>query len=216
MFVNSNIFAHCSRTTNDSNSHVCVGSIALLEHIRVWLIIFEFHLSLSKLELDWIICNPTKIYYSVFFNQNRHRTALLGCWPFWIKRSVVVFALPNYNWKAWNSVWPSEAMNRLLHEITKLSKFAVKGTNWRNTANEVIVFSSSSRPLMAAIKPNAPPSSKLSSGNKINTKVWFYSLLLTLQYGAQPLISKRFTRFIHVSLYISLLFLQNPGPLNST
>lgn len=35
----------------------------------------------------------------------------------------------------------------------------------------------------APINPNA------------STKVWLFSLLLTLQYGAQPLISKRFTRF---------------------
>ncbi|KAL1141846.1 hypothetical protein V6Z11_A11G058300 [Gossypium hirsutum] len=28
----------------------------------------------------------------------------------------------------------------------------------------------------------------------MSPRVWFYSILLTLQYGAQPLISKRFTR----------------------
>ncbi|KDP46835.1 hypothetical protein JCGZ_24044 [Jatropha curcas] len=32
-----------------------------------------------------------------------------------------------------------------------------------------------------------------SSSDGMNTRVWFYSILLTLQYGAQPLISKRFT-----------------------
>lgn len=32
------------------------------------------------------------------------------------------------------------------------------------------------------------------SAEKMNQRVWFYSILLTLQYGAQPLISKRFTR----------------------
>lgn len=35
--------------------------------------------------------------------------------------------------------------------------------------------------------PTQPPSSE-----KMATAVWFYSILLTLQYGAQPLISKRF------------------------
>ncbi|KAM1068346.1 hypothetical protein ACFX2A_000323 [Malus domestica] len=43
---------------------------------------------------------------------------------------------------------------------------------------------------MAAGKQKAPAPP---SAEKINSRVWFYSLLLTLQYGAQPLISKRFT-----------------------
>ncbi|KAL6993147.1 CDC42 binding protein kinase [Sarracenia purpurea var. burkii] len=43
---------------------------------------------------------------------------------------------------------------------------------------------------MAATKPKAStPSSQTAS-----SRVWLYSLLLTLQYGAQPLISKRFVR----------------------
>ncbi|KAF5458153.1 hypothetical protein F2P56_022208 [Juglans regia] len=41
---------------------------------------------------------------------------------------------------------------------------------------------------MAAVKPKA---SQWSS-KKTNARVWLYSALLTLQYGAQPLISKRF------------------------
>ncbi|KAK7853768.1 cmp-sialic acid transporter 5 [Quercus suber] len=32
------------------------------------------------------------------------------------------------------------------------------------------------------------------SSDKASARIWFYSLLLTLQYGAQPLISKRFIR----------------------
>ncbi|KAL7192580.1 hypothetical protein ACSBR2_024409 [Camellia fascicularis] len=40
---------------------------------------------------------------------------------------------------------------------------------------------------MAATKPKA-------SQTTSNSRVWFYSSLLTLQYGAQPLISKRFVR----------------------
>uniref|UniRef100_M1AAX5 UDP-N-acetylglucosamine transporter n=1 Tax=Solanum tuberosum TaxID=4113 RepID=M1AAX5_SOLTU len=44
----------------------------------------------------------------------------------------------------------------------------------------------------------ATESKKVNSENpaaaKTGGKVWFYSLLLTLQYGAQPLISKRFVR----------------------
>ncbi|KAF3942549.1 hypothetical protein CMV_030804 [Castanea mollissima] len=32
------------------------------------------------------------------------------------------------------------------------------------------------------------------SSDKTSARIWFYSLLLTLQYGAQPLISKRFIR----------------------
>ncbi|OMO56079.1 Nucleotide-sugar transporter [Corchorus capsularis] len=45
---------------------------------------------------------------------------------------------------------------------------------------------------MAATKPKASTQSQ-SSGN-MSPRVWLYSILLTLQYGAQPLISKRFTR----------------------
>ncbi|KAJ6682623.1 NUCLEOTIDE-SUGAR TRANSMEMBRANE TRANSPORTER [Salix koriyanagi] len=33
-----------------------------------------------------------------------------------------------------------------------------------------------------------------SGSERTNPRVWLYSILLTLQYGAQPLISKRFTR----------------------
>ncbi|KAG8477114.1 hypothetical protein CXB51_030740 [Gossypium anomalum] len=43
---------------------------------------------------------------------------------------------------------------------------------------------------MVATKPNA--STPITG--KMSPRVWFYSILLTLQYGAQPLISKRFTR----------------------
>ncbi|CAK9174959.1 unnamed protein product [Ilex paraguariensis] len=43
---------------------------------------------------------------------------------------------------------------------------------------------------MAATKPRAP---KPNSGGT-DTKVWLYSLMLALQYGAQPLVSKRYTR----------------------
>ncbi|KAA8546818.1 hypothetical protein F0562_003258 [Nyssa sinensis] len=41
---------------------------------------------------------------------------------------------------------------------------------------------------MAMTKPKGPTPTSEST----NTRVWLYSLLLTLQYGAQPLISKRF------------------------
>ncbi|BFG35468.1 hypothetical protein CerSpe_217420 [Prunus speciosa] len=43
---------------------------------------------------------------------------------------------------------------------------------------------------MAATKHKAPARSL----EKMNSRVWLFSLLLTLQYGAQPLISKRCTR----------------------
>jgi len=40
---------------------------------------------------------------------------------------------------------------------------------------------------------------------RTNPRVWLYSVLLTLQYGAQPLISKRFTRsFPFLSLLIPI------------
>ncbi|KAK3008920.1 hypothetical protein RJ639_014702 [Escallonia herrerae] len=45
---------------------------------------------------------------------------------------------------------------------------------------------------MAAIKSRVSASKP--SSEKADTKVWLYSLFLTLQYGAQPLISKRFVR----------------------
>ncbi|KAM7513619.1 hypothetical protein LguiA_003202 [Lonicera macranthoides] len=45
-----------------------------------------------------------------------------------------------------------------------------------------------------AAKRKPPASSKPISEDGINTKVWFYSMFLTVQYGAQPLISKRFIR----------------------
>ncbi|KAM3757540.1 hypothetical protein ACB098_02G196100 [Castanea mollissima] len=42
---------------------------------------------------------------------------------------------------------------------------------------------------------NAVKSKKsTASSDKTSARIWFYSLLLTLQYGAQPLISKRFIR----------------------
>uniref|UniRef100_A0A5B6YSD4 Putative CMP-sialic acid transporter 5-like n=1 Tax=Davidia involucrata TaxID=16924 RepID=A0A5B6YSD4_DAVIN len=44
---------------------------------------------------------------------------------------------------------------------------------------------------MAATKPKVPTPS---SERTINTRIWLYSLFLALQYGAQPLISKRFVR----------------------
>ncbi|TYG43977.1 hypothetical protein ES288_D11G061500v1 [Gossypium darwinii] len=43
---------------------------------------------------------------------------------------------------------------------------------------------------MVATKPNA----SIPITGKMSPRIWFYSILLTLQYGAQPLISKRFTR----------------------
>lgn len=46
---------------------------------------------------------------------------------------------------------------------------------------------------MAATVSNKPNSDSRTTA-KTAGKVWFYSLLLTLQYGAQPLISKRFVR----------------------
>ncbi|KAL3622077.1 CDC42 binding protein kinase [Castilleja foliolosa] len=46
---------------------------------------------------------------------------------------------------------------------------------------------------MAMKKPEPSKSVSTSPNPNASTKVWFFSLLLTLQYGAQPLISKRFT-----------------------
>lgn len=46
---------------------------------------------------------------------------------------------------------------------------------------------------MAATKHKAP----VRSSEKMNSRVWLFSLLLTLQYGAQPLISKRCTRYFN-------------------
>ncbi|KAI3462068.1 hypothetical protein Pfo_018731 [Paulownia fortunei] len=46
---------------------------------------------------------------------------------------------------------------------------------------------------MAIKKPEAPKPGSINRNPNASTKVWFFSLLLTLQYGAQPLISKRFT-----------------------
>ncbi|GFP84834.1 cmp-sialic acid transporter 5 [Phtheirospermum japonicum] len=46
---------------------------------------------------------------------------------------------------------------------------------------------------MAIKKPEPPKPGSISTNPNASTKVWFFSLLLTLQYGAQPLISKRFT-----------------------
>ncbi|XP_010268000.1 PREDICTED: CMP-sialic acid transporter 5 [Nelumbo nucifera] len=43
---------------------------------------------------------------------------------------------------------------------------------------------------MAGTKHKGPPS----TSERVNGRVWLYLVLLTLQYGAQPLISKRFTR----------------------
>ncbi|KAL2504559.1 CMP-sialic acid transporter 5 [Abeliophyllum distichum] len=47
---------------------------------------------------------------------------------------------------------------------------------------------------MAATKRGASRPGPISPNSSTSTKVWLFSLLLTLQYGAQPLISKRFTR----------------------
>ncbi|KAL8034202.1 hypothetical protein ABFX02_12G011900 [Erythranthe guttata] len=46
---------------------------------------------------------------------------------------------------------------------------------------------------MAVTKPEGPKRDPINSNRNTSTKVWLLSLLLTLQYGAQPLISKRFT-----------------------
>ncbi|KAL6526434.1 CDC42 binding protein kinase [Orobanche hederae] len=46
---------------------------------------------------------------------------------------------------------------------------------------------------MAVKKPETPIPGSISPNSNASTMVWFFSLLLTLQYGAQPLISKRFT-----------------------
>ncbi|WMV31100.1 hypothetical protein MTR67_024485, partial [Solanum verrucosum] len=65
----------------------------------------------------------------------------------------------------------------------------IEGSDW-NRPDSCIHFGST---VMAATE-----SKKVNSENpaaaKAGGKVWFYSLLLTLQYGAQPLISKRFVR----------------------
>ncbi|KAK4264912.1 hypothetical protein QN277_026029 [Acacia crassicarpa] len=42
--------------------------------------------------------------------------------------------------------------------------------------------------------PKSRGTTQGSHGNGMSTRVWFYSILLTLQYGAQPLISKWFIR----------------------
>lgn len=47
---------------------------------------------------------------------------------------------------------------------------------------------------MAATKHRASRPGPISPNSSTSTKVWLFSLLLTIQYGAQPLISKRFTR----------------------
>ncbi|KAL8475099.1 hypothetical protein ACS0TY_031505 [Phlomoides rotata] len=39
-----------------------------------------------------------------------------------------------------------------------------------------------------------PEVTKVNPNSNVSTKVWLFSLILALQYGAQPLISKRFTR----------------------
>lgn len=44
---------------------------------------------------------------------------------------------------------------------------------------------------MASTKSKTLSSKNYSENSGVNKKVWFYSLLLTIQYGAQPLISKR-------------------------
>lgn len=66
----------------------------------------------------------------------------------------------------------------------------------RNPNSSVPHFLSLMSPLMAAKKSKGANSAKPSSENATSTKIWLYSLFLTLQYGAQPLISKRCTRFI--------------------
>ncbi|MCD9637787.1 CDC42 binding protein kinase [Datura stramonium] len=49
--------------------------------------------------------------------------------------------------------------------------------------------------MAATVSKKAPKAnSENSTTAKTSGKVWFYSMLLTLQYGAQPLISKRFVR----------------------
>ncbi|GER42935.1 nucleotide-sugar transporter family protein [Striga asiatica] len=47
---------------------------------------------------------------------------------------------------------------------------------------------------MAVERPRHSKPVSISPDRNSGTKVWLFSLLLTLQYGAQPLISKRFTR----------------------
>ncbi|XP_015890637.2 UDP-N-acetylglucosamine transporter ROCK1 [Ziziphus jujuba] len=42
--------------------------------------------------------------------------------------------------------------------------------------------------------PAAEPKGRVPSSSNMNARVWFYSFLLSLQYGAQPLISKRCIR----------------------
>ncbi|KAL4582895.1 hypothetical protein LXL04_007456 [Taraxacum kok-saghyz] len=44
---------------------------------------------------------------------------------------------------------------------------------------------------MAPTKSKPSNSKNYSENSGVNKKIWFYSLLLTIQYGAQPLISKR-------------------------
>ncbi|KAI7743321.1 hypothetical protein M8C21_025831 [Ambrosia artemisiifolia] len=44
---------------------------------------------------------------------------------------------------------------------------------------------------MASTKSKPSTTKNQSQNTAVNKKVWFYSLLLTIQYGAQPLISKR-------------------------
>jgi hypothetical protein len=55
------------------------------------------------------------------------------------------------------------------------------------------------------------PQKSTRSSEKTDAWVWLYSVLLTLQYGAQPLISKRFTRHIR-SFFNQLNMLINMIP----
>lgn len=60
---------------------------------------------------------------------------------------------------------------------------------------------------MAIKKPEATKPSPVNPNPNASTKVWLFSLLLTLQYGAQPLISKRCTRFAFSTFLFSIFLL---------
>ena len=58
---------------------------------------------------------------------------------------------------------------------------------------------------MASLAARKRPKDAATSADQMSRRILLYSILLALQYGAQPLISKRFTRYSIIFLFFQSL-----------
>ena len=142
---------------------------------------------LKKKHVDWIPCyfSHIPLNFSSCLALNKCEPAY-PLSPHWVQAKDLTYSLLHPNQKKNHIPHQFHAINTNTNQKRKKKR---KSSNRSLSLNRVANFQA---PTMAT---NAVKSKKSTpSFDKTSARIWFYSLLLTLQYGAQPLISKRFIR----------------------